>query len=332
MFVTKYIDKLALYDLHKKRSKVTQYVSFKNETMKNEERENFYNTYAANPQFNINPTEDRTYCSGNFNFRSSISLGDKNNDMVSGEAYLNSNENAPNIIFVHGWRMDSNDRIKNIFHKDMLNLGWNMYYFTLPYHFEREPEESIYSGEFMISANIERTVAASRQAVADLRALIQWIKTNKSGPVILIGVSLGGFITNLTATLESDIDVLVSVFYANRLSYSIWHTNPGMYIKKDLVQNGVTYDVLKEKWKITEPSVSKPKMDKDNILLISAKHDQYVHMEDTSYLWESWEKPTRLVYNCGHSGIVLNRKRISEDTISFIRSKIFRYEYLDMNI
>lgn len=327
MFVTKYVDKLALYDLHKKRSKVTQYVSFKYETMKHEEREKFYNTYAANPQFNINPTEDRTYSSGNFNFRSSISLGDKNNDMVSGEVYLNSNENAPNVIFVHGWRMDSNARIKNIFHKDMLNLGWNMYYFTLPYHFEREPEESTYSGEFMISANIERTVAASRQAVADLRAFIQWIKSNKSGPVILIGVSLGGFITNLTATLESDIDVLVSVFYVNRLSYSIWHTNPGMYIKKDLVQNGVTYDVLKEKWEITEPSVSKPKMDKDNILLISAKHDQYVHMEDTSYLWESWEKPTRLVYNCGHSGIVLNRKRISEDTISFIRSKIFRYEY-----
>ncbi|WP_242300872.1 alpha/beta hydrolase family protein [Bacillus cereus group sp. BfR-BA-01494] len=327
MFVTKYVDKLALYDLHKKRSKVTQYVSFKYETMKHEEREKFYNTYAANPQFNINPTEDRTYSSGNFNFRSSISLGDKNNDMVSGEVYLNSNENAPNVIFVHGWRMDSNARIKNIFHKDMLNLGWNMYYFTLPYHFEREPEESTYSGEFMISANIERTVVASRQAVADLRAFIQWIKSNKSGPVILIGVSLGGFITNLTATLESNIDVLVSVFYANRLSYSIWHTNPGMYIKKDLVQNGVTYDVLKEKWKITEPSVSKPKMDKDNILLISAKHDQYVHMEDTSYLWESWEKPTRLVYNCGHSGIVLNRKRISEDTISFIRSKIFRYEY-----
>ena len=59
--------------------------------------------------------------------------------MVSGEVYLNSNENAPNVIFVHGWRMDSNARIKNIFHKDMLNLGWNMYYFTLPYHFEREP-------------------------------------------------------------------------------------------------------------------------------------------------------------------------------------------------
>lgn len=327
MFVTKYVDKLALYDLHKKRSKVTQYVSFKHEAMKHEERENFYNTYAANPQFNIKPNEDRTYSSGDFNFRSSISLGDKNNDMVSGEVYLNSNENAPNIIFVHGWRMDSNDRIKNIFHKDMLNLGWNMYYFTLPYHFEREPKESTYSGEFMISANIERTVAASRQAVADLRALIQWIKTNKSGPVILIGVSLGGFITNLTATLESDIDVLVSVFYANRLSYSIWNTNPGMYIKKDLVQNEVTYDVLKEKWEITEPSISKPKMEKDNILLISAKHDQYVHMEDTSYLWESWEKPKRLVYNCGHSGIVLNRKRISKDTISFIRSKIFRYEY-----
>ena len=68
-------------------------------------------------------------------------------------------------------------------------------------------------------------------------------------------------------------------------------------------------------------------MDKDNILLISAKHDQYVHMEDTSYLWESWEKPTRLVYNCGHSGIVLNRKELVK-----IQLVLLEVKYSDMNI
>lgn len=139
-------------------------------------------------------------------------------------------------------------------------------------------------------------------------------------------MSLGGFITNLTALVEPEIDVLTSVFYANRLSYSIWKTNPGKYIKKDLSVHGVTYEELVESWKITEPSQATPIMNQKNILLISAKHDQYVHMKDTSYLWEEWNKPTRYIYNCGHAGIVLKRKQIASDTIEFIRKRIFENE------
>lgn len=64
----------------------------------------------------------------------------------------------------------------------MTNLKWNMYYFTLPYHFDRKPNQSLYSGEYMVSANVERTVEATRQAVADLRTLIEWIKKIKMVP------------------------------------------------------------------------------------------------------------------------------------------------------
>ncbi|KFM95655.1 hypothetical protein DJ93_5581 [Bacillus clarus] len=174
----------------------------------------------------------------------------------------------------------------------------------------------------MISANIERTVHASRQAVMDLRALIQWIKVNKSGPVILIGISLGGFITNLTALVESKIDALASIFYANRMSHSIWKTQPGKYIKEDLQKHGVSYGDLSNCWEIIEPSHSSPKIDKENILLISAKYDQYVDINDTEYLWNSWERPKRYVYNYGHAGIVLKRNRIATDTLNFIQNRI----------
>ncbi|MFK3811869.1 alpha/beta hydrolase family protein [Bacillus halotolerans] len=166
-----------------------------------------------------------------------------------------------------------------------------MYYYSLPYHFEREPENSLYSGELMISANIDRTIESTRQSIVDLRALIHWIKANKKGPVIIAGVSLGGWVTNLIATLDSQIDVVVSIFYANRLSYSIWNTIPGKFIREELEQNSVTYEDLVKYWNITDPSQALPKVNKDNILLISAKHDQYIDLKDADYLWESWGKP-----------------------------------------
>jgi hypothetical protein len=121
----------------------------------------------------------------------------------------------------------------------------------------------------------------------------------------LIGLSLGGFITNLTSALEKDIDILISTFYANSIAYSIWNTIPGIYIKKDFEQSNFTYEQLKQAWTIINAAHFKPVVQKENILLISGKYDLFVALEDTSQLWESWGRPKRILYDCGHSGIVL---------------------------
>ncbi len=34
---------------------------------------------------------------------------------VTGELFLHENEDAPHVIFVHGWRMDSNERVEKYF-------------------------------------------------------------------------------------------------------------------------------------------------------------------------------------------------------------------------
>lgn len=322
MFISRIIDLYALHVLHRTRSKKSQYTHLPSEIPETKEREVFYKVRPAEIFIDLHDSK-KDYKHGKFEFKSLVPTGDPSNDHIEGEVYLNEKEDAPNIIFVHGWRMDSLDRMKDMFHSQMMNdLKWNMYYYTLPYHFQRKPKESLYSGEYMISADIPRTVQSIRQSVVDLRALIQWIKANKKGPVVLIGVSLGGFITNLTATLEPEIDALVSIFYANRLSYSIWNTIPGKFIREDLEHHGMSYTDLIRFWRITEPSQSMPKIKKDKILLISAKYDQYVHFEDVNELWESWERPKRYVYNCGHAGIVLHRKKIAKDTLSFLENKI----------
>ncbi len=318
---SKMIDRLALYDLHRKRSKEKHFsAAF---TADIDDREEFYSANIADVSIDLNES-GKNYKVGTFSYESLIQSGNPVNDTLKGEVFLNENDiDQPNVIFVHGWRMDSFDRIKKIFHNRIMNdLGWNMFYYSLPYHFEREPENSLYSGELMISANIDRTIESTRQSIVDLRALIHWIKANKKGPVIIAGVSLGGWVTNLIATLDSQIDVAVSIFYANRLSYSIWNTIPGKFIREELEQNSVTYEDLVKYWNITDPSQAVPKVNKDNILLISAKHDQYIDLKDADYLWESWGKPTRYVYNCGHSGIVLCRKKLANDTLSFIRERI----------
>jgi|GEM_PF-422265 len=309
------IDKLVLKDLHKKRS-IKSYFRIIDEDV--EDFNSFYNTPTIpNIKFQQQLKGDN-YNIGKFLFQSEIDNG-LSNKYSTGLFYENKNlSQQASVIIVHGWRMDELSGVKNIYIKPFSYLGLNMYYFTLPYHLEREPEESLYSGELMITSDVNKSLRSIRQAITDIRALVKWIKNNRKGKVILIGVSLGGFVANMTAVVEKDIDALISTFYANNIAYSIWNTIPGRYIKKDFEQGGYTYEQLEKAWAIANPSKYKPLVKRENILLLSGMYDHFVVRKDTDYLWESWDRPKRILYPCGHAGLVLCRKKIAKDTMSFI--------------
>ena len=259
------------------------------------------------------------YTASTFSFPSQIDNGIAN-ETVKGLTYEAKNSNNKlNIILVHGWRMSSRERLDKLILEPILREGYNLYQFTLPYHLERSPESSAYSGELMISADIDRTLHSVQQAVSDLRALIHWLKTHRSGKVVLIGVSLGGLITNLTATLEESFNGLVSLFYANSLACTIWETTPGKYIKRDFEKHDFDYEALKKAWSVTIPSNYKPLIPKGNILLLSASYDKYIAEQDSKELWLAWDQPRRILYPYGHSGIVLGRKALGKDILSFLR-------------
>lgn len=330
------IDSYALKQMHKEKSSKSHFLAKKSQNLKPEDFLSFYKEpltptvkleesissltcHVLNQNKIIN-----NYAIGKYFFESQIKDNGKSNENVIGIYRRNvDNKDAPNVIFVHGWRMNSINRIDEIYLKDFMNLGFNMYYFTMPYHLERNSTDSLYNGELMISADVNRSLMSVQQAVSDLRSLIRWIKATSKGKIILIGVSLGGFLTNLTCAVESDIDAAISVFYANNLAHTIWNTIPGKYIKQDFERNSsFTYSDLNDCWKIITPSSFKPVIPKENILLFSAIYDKYIDINDANELWKEWGNPKRILYKCGHAGIVLLKNRIANDSMKFIE-KIF---------
>ncbi|MFC4770312.1 alpha/beta hydrolase family protein [Effusibacillus consociatus] len=297
-YTAKLIDQMGLFLLHLKKSRTSQFYEGgeKQVWVDIERTEDFY-SFPRLPDVTLQlDSQNLEYRVGRYFFESEIKSEDPSNNIASGSYYMKETEEEPvHVIFVHGWRMDNLDRIKNIFLKRFMKLGNNMYFVHLPYHFERT-SGGLYSGEYMISANVGRSVASVRQAVIEIRALIKWLKKNYGGKVILIGVSLGGLIANLSAAVEEEIDVLVSVMYANSLSYEVWKTPIGKYTKKDFEQHGFTYEQLKKCWSVLEPSCWQPKVKKENILLISGIHDQYIRKEDSEALWTAWNHPKRFLY------------------------------------
>lgn len=323
--VCHFLDHVLLYLLHQKRSHQYQF-SHSLDSLSSKDPITLLDFYPPPriPEITFEEKyRDKNYQVGRYLYASEVRSEDIENDLSTGTYYENLLEKQNvHVIFVHGWRMNGFDRIKQLFLDRFMDLGLNMYFFTLPYHLERTPEYSLYGGEFMVSADIHRTLLAVRQAVTDVRALIYWLKKHRGGKVVLIGMSLGGFLTNLLSVVEDQIDVLVSVLYANSIAYSVWNTVPGKYIKRDLEHHGFTYEQLQQSWAVTEPSRFQPKVIKENILLLSGLYDQFVLPEDTDRLWEAWGKPKRINYACGHAGLGLYKKKIAEDVVQFLKLRL----------
>jgi dienelactone hydrolase len=316
--ISELIDTYALFQLHREKSSAWH---FKSGGDKAEDFEAFYSTPQL-PSISFEfKSNHKGYKIESYRFESENQTGDKCNKYATGLFYSSNEEKSPlNIVFVHGWRSSDYSKLEDIYLEKFMSKNYNMYFATLPYHLGQNAKESLYNGEFMISADVERTALSVKQAVSDIRALIRWIKANNSSPVVLIGLSLGGLVTNMVGVTEEQIDGLVSIFYANDLAYTIWETIPGKHIKADFEKHGFTYEELKKGWEIIKPGSLKPVIPKENILLLTAKYDKYVHKEDADQLWEAWDRPNRVLMDCGHSGIVLCKKAILNNSFSFIEA------------
>jgi len=316
-------DTYGIYDLHKEYSKNDQFSYIEEEVeLLNSDSSSFY-AKPSLPQIEFDEeNQEKEYKNGKLKFLSQVENEDCNKEAIFHSNICVSENNDINIILIHGWRASSLNRLEEVFLESFKERKYNIYNYILPFHMERSEDTALYSGESFVSANVSRTLKSIKQSISDIRALIRYIKEIKKGKIVIIGLSLGGIVSNLLAEVEENIDVLISLFYANDLSYTIFETEVGRYIKRDFVNNNFSKELLSKSWKIINPSLRKPVIDMDNILLISGKYDKYVLNIDTDNLWNNWDKPLREIYISGHSGIVLFKNKIKNDTLKFIDKRM----------
>ncbi|GFZ33592.1 alpha/beta hydrolase [Clostridium zeae] len=320
--IAKIADSYGLSGLHKEYSKTDQFYFDEEEvSLIYGDYKKFY-TKPNLPKIHFEENKiESGYSKGRLKFSSEIDNGDSNADSIF---YYNLCKDEPkntSVILIHGWRSEELNRLENVFLSSFIEESYDVYSYILPFHMERCPAEALYSGEYFFSANVNRTLKSVQQSISDIRALIRNIKEERGGKVIVIGLSLGGMVSNLLCEVEENIDLLISLFYANDLHFTAYETIVGKFVKEDFIKNGFDRESLKRSWSIINPSLKKPLIDKDKILLVSGYYDKYIMNKDSDILWTSWGKPKRYVYKCGHSGIVLNKSRIRNDVLRFIHER-----------
>ncbi len=236
-------------------------------------------------------------------FKSPIKTSYKENDCVSVIIYDTPNA-IGNIVFVHGL-FEDNLSIYQFLITMLNNLGLNVYLMMLPYHHDRVPEKSVFSGEYFWSADVARSQWAINQAVYDLYATYKIVKDKSSLPICITGFSMGGCISLLLASVCNDIDNLFIINSVSVLSKLTWESKLLVNIKNELCEYGYELEDIKRAMAHFEPLTRNNNyLFEKRIVLAYGLYDQIVLQEDYEYLINNVKFHHVYEYSAGHLNIL----------------------------
>jgi pimeloyl-ACP methyl ester carboxylesterase len=122
---------------------------------------------------------------------------------------------------------------------------------SMPYHDVRRPAE-ILRADYAVSANIGRTLDASRQGVIDVRCCLDWLEQQGYSQLGIVGTSLGSCYAFLAAAHDRRIRVAAFNHASTYVSDVVWHGQSTRHIREGL-ESRIDVDRLRELWRAISP-------------------------------------------------------------------------------
>ncbi|MEO6212805.1 MAG: abhydrolase domain-containing 18 [Vicinamibacterales bacterium] len=142
---------------------------------------------------------------------------------------------------------------------------------TMPYHESRMPPE-LRRADYIVSANIGRTIAVCRQAVIDARQAIAWLRQQGYESIGILGSSLGSCLSMLTAAHEPLLEAAALNHVSPYFADVIWRGLSTEHVRASLDEN-VSLDALREMWMPISPVPFLRGVQGKSVLLVYALYD-----------------------------------------------------------
>ena len=130
-------------------------------------------------------------------------------------------------------------------------IGMSALRLTLPYHQQRKPAE-IERADYLVSANIGRTLQSVRQAVLDTRAAVRWLKNEGYERIGILGTSIGSCVAFLTFAHEPDLKAGAFNHVSGYFADVVWQGISTAHVRASL-EDQVTIDELRDYWAPVSP-------------------------------------------------------------------------------
>jgi pimeloyl-ACP methyl ester carboxylesterase len=250
----------------------------------------------------VSAPSDLTFVDKNeFRFRSPIVTPWPNNNLVLGRFFRAGHEwqQRPSLVLLHGWNGERACRWLFPPLAWRLNrVGINVAMLELPYHGRRRPSEAGAPRNF-ISHDLLHTVEAARQALADTRALVAWLRSQGSTCVGLWGVSLGAWLAGLIACQDPHVRfavLLTPVARMDRVVQELAFCEP---LRRSLGNSVLQLDSL-------NLASHAPRAGRDHILIVESQHDLFAPVETVEELWRAWGQPEMWRLRHGHISVLMS--------------------------
>ncbi|MBA3914926.1 MAG: alpha/beta hydrolase family protein [Acidobacteriales bacterium] len=180
-------------------------------------------------------------------FTSPITSPFSENDQVNARWFPAAGRRA--VVLLPHWNSDALAytglcRMLNLMNISVLRL-------SMPYHDIRRPAE-IQRADYAVSANIGRTLDATRQAVIDVRCCFDWLEQQGYTNLGIVGTSLGSCHAFLAAAHDPRIRVAAFNHASTWFADVVWHGQSTRHIREGL-EGQITLERLRPLWAAISP-------------------------------------------------------------------------------
>ncbi len=207
---------------------------------------------------------------------------------------------APTVILLHALMSASDLGYRRI--AAWLNgLGWNAVFPHLPFHYSRVPRGHS-NGALAITAHLPRNAETLRQAVMELRQLMQLFRSRGCPEFALIGTSYGGWAGSLLSFVEPQFRFLALIQPVIDLEHAIWE-NPGAESLRRILRaaNIAPGSTLRHS-RLSSPLHGSPRTAAGRILIVGGSYDTVSPLAGLRELSDRWPGSSLIEVAQGHFG------------------------------
>jgi len=221
--------------------------------------------------FHLSPTRDYDFDAsrGELRFPSALTTPHRENNTVFARWFPASAGKDRAVVVLPQWNSDAEGHIG--LSRLMARCGVSTLRLSLPYHDVRMPPE-LTRADYIVSANVARTIQVCRQAVLDARRAVAWLALQGYERIGILGTSLGSCLAMLTSAHEPRIRAQALNHVSPWFADVVWRGLSTRHVRESLDGN-VTLDDLRDLWRPINPWSYLEHVRNTRTLLVYARYD-----------------------------------------------------------
>ena len=184
----------------------------------------------------------------------------------------NNKDKRRAVVVLPQWNADAESHVALC--RLLARVGITALRLTLPYHEERRPAE-LERADFLVCANIGRTLQSMRQAVLDARAAVAWLDARGYERIGIVGTSIGSCTAFLAFVHDERIRAGVFNHVSGYFADVAWRGISTRHVRAG-VEGSLTLEELREAWLPISPMTFTSRLKAQSprpMRFIAARHD-----------------------------------------------------------